>query len=246
MESKARILGHPIHPILIVFPLGLLATAVIFDVVALVSAVPKWAEFATYLTAAGVVGGLLAAVPGTIDWLAIPNGTRAKRVGLLHGVGNVIVVALFLVDWLLRRETPAAPPTGSVAAGLIGLGLALVTGWLGGELVGRLGVGVDDGANLNAPSSLSGRFGAGHALERARAAPLRPAGLRWSGAAGARCLRGKAHGESDSPRPAPGRCCRRSCRNLRSPGPPGRKRPVGPRHPSSDSPGSGRVHGGAG
>ena len=156
MESKARILGHPIHPILIVCPLGLLATGVIFDVVALVSAVPKWAQFATYLTAAGVVGGLLAAVPGTIDWLAIPNGTRAKRVGLLHGVGNVIVVALFLVDWLLRRETPAAPPTGSVAAGLIGLGLALVTGWLGGELVGRLGVGVDDGANLNAPSSLSG------------------------------------------------------------------------------------------
>ena len=156
MESKAKILGHPVHPILIVFPLGLLATAVIFDVVALVSNAPRWAEFATYLIAAGVVGGLLAAVPGTIDWLAIPRGTRAKRVGLIHGVGNVIVVGLFLVDWLLRRETPAAPPTGSVAAGLIGLGLALFTGWLGGELVGRLGVGVDDAANLDAPSSLSG------------------------------------------------------------------------------------------
>jgi uncharacterized membrane protein len=157
MESKAKILGHPIHPVLIVFPLGLLATSVIFDIVALVSHAPRWAEFATYLTAAGVVGGLLAAVPGTIDWLAIPRGTRAKRVGLVHGVGNVIVVGLFLLDWVLRRETPAAPPTGSIAAGLIGLGLALVTGWLGGELVGRLGVGVDDGANLNAPSSLSGR-----------------------------------------------------------------------------------------
>jgi len=157
MESKAKILGHPIHPILIVFPLGLLATAVIFDIVALVSHAARWAEFATYLTAAGVVGGLLAAVPGTIDWLAIPRGTRAKRLGLVHGVGNLIVVGLFLVDWVLRRETPAAPPTGSVAAGLIGLGLALVTGWLGGELVGRLGVGVDDGANLNAPSSLARR-----------------------------------------------------------------------------------------
>jgi uncharacterized membrane protein len=157
MESKAKILGHPVHPMLIVFPLGLLATAVIFDVVALVSNAPRWAEFATYLIAAGVVGGLLAAVPGTIDWLAIPRGTRAKRVGLIHGVGNVIVVGLFLVDWLLRRETPAAPPTGSVAAGLIGLGLALFTGWLGGELVDRLGVGVHDGANLDAPSSLSGR-----------------------------------------------------------------------------------------
>jgi uncharacterized membrane protein len=157
MESKTKILGHPIHPILIVFPLGLLATSVIFDIVALVSHSPRWAEFATYLVAAGVVGGVLAAVPGTIDWLAIPRDTRAKRIGLLHGVGNVIVVGLFLVNWLLRRETPAEPPTGSVAAGLIGLGLALVTGWLGGELVNRLGVGVDDGANLNAPSSLSGR-----------------------------------------------------------------------------------------
>jgi uncharacterized membrane protein len=157
MESKAKILGHPIHPILIVFPLGLLATSVIFDLVALVSHAPRWAEFATYLAAAGVVGGLLAAVPGTIDWLAIPRGTRAKRIGLIHGVGNVVVVALFLVNWLLRRDTPAEPPTGSVAAGLIGLGLALVTGWLGGELVDRLGVGVDDGAHLDAPSSLSGR-----------------------------------------------------------------------------------------
>jgi uncharacterized membrane protein len=157
MESKAKILGHPIHPILIVFPLGLLATAVIFDVVALVTATPRWAEFATYLTAAGVVGGLVAAIPGAIDYLAIPSGTRAKRIGLVHGIGNVTVVGLFLVDWLLRRDTPAAPPTGSVAAGLIGLGLALVTGWLGGELVDRLGVGVDDGANLDAPSSLSGR-----------------------------------------------------------------------------------------
>jgi uncharacterized membrane protein len=98
MESKAKILGHPIHPVLIVFPLGLLATSVIFDIVALVSHAPRWAEFATYLTAAGVVGGLLAAVPGTIDWLAIPRGTRAKRVGLVHGVGNVIVVGLFLLD----------------------------------------------------------------------------------------------------------------------------------------------------
>ena len=110
MESKAKILGHPIHPILIVFPLGLLATAVIFDIVALVSHAARWAEFATYLTAAGVVGGLLAAVPGTIDWLAIPRGTRAKRLGLVHGVGNLIVVGLFLVDWVLRRETPRTWP----------------------------------------------------------------------------------------------------------------------------------------
>jgi uncharacterized membrane protein len=104
-----------------------------------------------------VITGLLAAVPGTLDWLAIPRTTRAKRVGLIHGVGNVIVVALFAVSWFLRRDEPTLPPTEAVVAGLLGAGIAVVTGWLGGELVNRLGVGVDDGANLNAPSSLTSR-----------------------------------------------------------------------------------------
>lgn len=157
MDSRAKVLGHPIHPMLIVFPLGLLATAVVFDIVALAADRPRWAEIAFYLIGAGVLGGLAAAVPGTLDWLAIPRGSRAKRIGLVHGVGNVVVVALFILSWLLRRQTPASPPTEAVVAGLLGLGLALITGWLGGELVHRLGVGVDEGAHLDAPSSLTGR-----------------------------------------------------------------------------------------
>jgi uncharacterized membrane protein len=155
MESKAKALGHPIHPMLVVFPLGLLATSVIFDIIALVSDQTRWAEFAFYLIGAGVIGGLVAAIPGTIDWLAIPRGTRARRVGLLHGVGNVIVIALFALSWVLRRHNPAIPPTEAVVASLAGFVLAGVTGWLGGELVDRLGVGVDDGAHLDAPSGLS-------------------------------------------------------------------------------------------
>jgi hypothetical protein len=72
-------------------------------------------------------------------------------------VGNVIVVGLFLLSWLLRRPSPTAPPTEAIVAGLLGVMLMTLTAWLGGELVDRLGVGVDDGANLNAPSSLSAR-----------------------------------------------------------------------------------------
>jgi uncharacterized membrane protein len=155
MESRAKVAGHPVHPMLIVFPLGLLATAVIFDVIYLVTDNVRWTEVAFYMIGAGVIGGLAAAIPGTIDWLAIPRGTRARRIGLLHGVGNVIVVGLFFLSWLLRREAPGAPPTEAIVAGLIGVGLAVITGWLGGELVDRLGVGVDDGAHLDAPSSLS-------------------------------------------------------------------------------------------
>jgi hypothetical protein len=66
-------------------------------------------------------------------------------------------VALFALSWYLRRDQPAAPPTGAVVAGLLGAGLSVLTAWLGGELVNRLGVGVDDGAHLDAPSSLTGR-----------------------------------------------------------------------------------------
>jgi uncharacterized membrane protein len=155
MESKVKFAGHPVHPMLIVFPLGLLATAVIFDLVSLVSGNSQWTLVAYYMVGAGVIGGLAAAVFGWLDWFAIPSGTRAKRVGLLHGVGNVIVLALFILSWVLRRDNPEVPPTGAIAAGLVGFALAAFTGWLGGELVDRLGVGVDEGAHLDSPSSLS-------------------------------------------------------------------------------------------
>jgi uncharacterized membrane protein len=157
MESRAKLLGHPIHQMLIVFPLGLLATAVIFDLLAIALTDGYWSELAYWMTAAGVVTGLAAAPFGTIDWLTIPSGTRAKRIGAIHGAGNVVVVLLFGVSWLLRGGAPTAPSSLALTLSFAAGGLALVTGWLGGELVDRLGVGVDDGAHVNAPSSLSKR-----------------------------------------------------------------------------------------
>ena len=157
MEARARILGHPVHQILIVFPLGLLATGVIFDVIRLVSGNGYWSEIAHWMIAAGIIGGLAAAPFGLIDWTKIPSGTRAKRVGLLHGVGNVVVVVLFAASWLLRRGDPRAPGGLALVLSFAGVVLALVTGWLGGELVDRLAIGVDEGAHADAPSSLSGR-----------------------------------------------------------------------------------------
>ena len=157
MESKAKLLGHPIHPMLIVFPLGLLATAVAFDVVGLSKGDSSWFGISFWMIAAGIIGGLVAAVFGLIDWWAIPPATRAKAIGLWHGVGNVAVVVLFGASWLIRRPEPTNPRATALALSFIAIVLALVTGWLGGELVDRLGVGVDHGAHLNAPSSLSGR-----------------------------------------------------------------------------------------
>lgn len=157
MEARAKLFGHPIHQMLIVLPLGLLTGAIIFDVVQLVTGNGYWSEIAYWLIAVGVISGLVAAPFGVADWTKIPSGTRAKRIGLLHGGGNVVVVALFALSWLLRGGDPQSPGALALVLSFAGGGLAAVTGWLGGELVGRLSVGVDDGAHVDAPSSLSGR-----------------------------------------------------------------------------------------
>ena len=156
MESRAKLFGHPIHPVLIVFPLGLLATGVVFDILYMVTDNETFSIASFWMITAGILGGLLAAVFGLIDWLAIPNGTRAKSIGLWHGAGNAVIVVLFAISWLLRRDAvDYTPSTLAFILELAGSGLALITGWLGGELVYRLRVGVDRGANLDAPNSLT-------------------------------------------------------------------------------------------
>jgi uncharacterized membrane protein len=158
MESRAKLAGHPMHPMLIVLPLGLFTAAVVFDALYLGQGNPAFATVAYWNIAAGIIGGLLAAVFGLVDWWAIPQGTRAKQIGLFHGGSNVVVVVLFALVWWMRSSTADATPTTNVfMIEVVALALGCVAGWLGGELVDRLGVGVDDSAHLDAPSSLSGR-----------------------------------------------------------------------------------------
>ena len=157
MESRAKLLGHPIHQMLIVFPVGLLSTAVIVDVLYFFGRALIFAQVSYHLVIAGLIGGVLAAPFGYIDWRAIPRNTRAKRIGALHGVGNGAVLLLFLASAVMRSGLPTEPRTAAYVFSFAGAALALVTAWLGGELVDRLGVGVSDGANVNAPSSLRQR-----------------------------------------------------------------------------------------
>jgi uncharacterized membrane protein len=104
MESKVKLLGHPIHPMLIPFPLGLLGMAVIFDLLALFAGQTSLGDASRPMVAAGIITGLLAAVFGAIDWAALPAGTRAKQIATIHGLGNVVIVALFAIAWWLRRS----------------------------------------------------------------------------------------------------------------------------------------------
>lgn len=153
MKAKARFLGHPIHQMLIVFPLGLLGTAIVFDVIFLVTQELTMANVAYWMISAGLIGALLAIPFGIVDYTKIPPRTRAKRIGLLHGLGNGIVSMFFVLSWLLRG--PDIEPSGlAMACSFAGLALALITAWLGGELVSRLGIGVYNDASPNAVSSL--------------------------------------------------------------------------------------------
>ena len=157
MESRAKLFGHPVHPMLIPFPLGLLVTSFIFDIIYLITDNDAFSVAAFWMIAAGVIGGLAAAAFGIIDFSRVPDDTRAHSIGIWHAVLSVSMVVLFAVSWLLRLGESAEPGLIPIIFSLVGAALAGLTGWFGGELVDRLGVGVHEGAHLNAPSSLSGQ-----------------------------------------------------------------------------------------
>ena len=157
MESKTKIFGHAAHQLMIVFPLGLLSTAVIFDLLAVATKKPQFSQSAFWMLVSGLVGGAVAAPLGFNDWRYIPVGTRAKEIGRWHGLGNAVALALFGISASLRRGEDKQPGVAAVALSMAAGGVSGVSGWLGGELVDRLRVGIDDGAHLDSPSSLSGK-----------------------------------------------------------------------------------------
>jgi uncharacterized membrane protein len=172
MKAKALVAGHALHAQLIVFPLGLLGISPLWDILRLTTDGTMWGVVGFWTIVAGAVSALVAAVPGLIDYTKIPRGTRARGVATLHMILNLVVVALFVLSlWLRARTTGGYDQAGTLAMlpGWIAVGLAVVSGWLGGELVETLGIGVHEGAHPNAPSSLTGTGGT-------RAPQPRPAG----------------------------------------------------------------------
>ncbi|HEY0712720.1 MAG TPA: DUF2231 domain-containing protein [Polyangia bacterium] len=157
MKSKVRVAGHGLHPMLVAFPLGLLGISPLWDILRLSTGRTSWAGIAYWTIIAGVVSAVIAAIPGFVDWMAIPKGTRAKTIGLWHMGTNLVVLALFGISLWLRQAAPGGPEAAGVAAfvpGWFGVAFALVSAWFGGELVERLGMSVDEDATLDASSSL--------------------------------------------------------------------------------------------
>ncbi len=143
MKSKANFKGHPLHPILVSFPIAFLIGTLIFDVLGLVYDRNNFYTTAMYLEIAGIGFALLAAVPGIIDYIfVIPPKSSAKKRGATHGLINITMVIIFSVALLLRQKGDASFMIiiGLEIAGVILLSIA---GWLGGTLVFRNQIGVD-------------------------------------------------------------------------------------------------------
>ena len=156
MDSRLKIAGHAVHPMLIPLPLGMFLGTLIFDVVYLITDDLQFATVSFFMAVLAVVGGIAAAATGAVDFKNIPKGTRAKRVGLVHAIGNDIVIGLFALSAFLRyRAEDYEPSALALTLTFVGAAASFVTGWLGGELVERLGVGVDTDAHLDASSSLA-------------------------------------------------------------------------------------------
>jgi uncharacterized membrane protein len=156
MRTRLKLFGHPIHPMLVVFPVGMFITSVIFDILFLTTRNLEFCAAAFYMIVAGILGGLVAAIFGVIDWFSLPFNSRAWNIGIWHGIGNIFITMLFVLNWLQRRASPEFVPNSSMLfLSFLGVVLLLITAWMGGELIYRLGVTVDPGANPNAPNSIT-------------------------------------------------------------------------------------------
>jgi len=150
MASPASIGGHPIHPMLIPFPIALWVFSLIADVIYLWRGNPVWRDWlAFYTLLGGIIGAVLAAVFGIIDWLSIKD-REVKKVADWHARLNVIALLIFATSFYLRTTSGAGMVGGSytipVLLSVVGVILITVSGWLGGELVFRHGVAVDERA----------------------------------------------------------------------------------------------------
>lgn len=142
--STVAIAGHPIHPMLIPFPIALLSLVPVTDIVYATTESMFWSSVSYYLLWGGLVSAGLAGIVGLVDFIGVPR-VRTLRAGWAHMLLNVAVVGLSVVNLLLRWEDSIEHilPSGLILS-VIATGLLMVSGWFGGELAYRYKVGVMD------------------------------------------------------------------------------------------------------
>jgi uncharacterized membrane protein len=147
MASRASIYRHPIHPVLVVFPIGLWVFSFVCDIVALKRPENSvfWNDMAFYTMAAGVIGALLAAIPGYIDYHGL-HDSRVRRIATTHFVLNLVVIILYVFNLGFRLNQPVETKSSAVLISAIAIVLLAISGWLGGSMVYVHGVAVERGS----------------------------------------------------------------------------------------------------
>jgi uncharacterized membrane protein/nitrite reductase/ring-hydroxylating ferredoxin subunit len=144
MRSRVNIQSHPLHPILVAFPIALFTTSLIFDLLGLAFDRPLLSATGFYAMVGGIIGAVFAAVPGIIDWrTVVPPQSSAKKSGLIHGSLNTAVLILFIIEAVRRGGATAVPDRISVIISVVAVLMLGYSGWLGGTLVYRNQIGVD-------------------------------------------------------------------------------------------------------
>jgi len=143
MKSKAHFKGHPLHPILVSFPIAFFIGTLTFDVLGLVYNRNDFHITAMYLNIAGIGFALLAAIPGIVDYIFIvPPNSSAKKRGAKHGLTNITMVVIFAIALVLRQKQDISFVI-IISLEIAGVILLSIAGWLGGTLVFRNQIGVD-------------------------------------------------------------------------------------------------------
>lgn len=144
MKSKAVLLGHPAHPMLIPFPFAFLTGAFLFDAAGWLREEPSWWTTGAYLSLAGIATAVLAAIPGLIDYLyTVPPDSSAKTRATRHMLANLSAVALFAIAWWIRGESNTRPDLPVLGLEAVGLAALSAGAYMGGTLVTRNMIGVD-------------------------------------------------------------------------------------------------------
>lgn len=144
MRSTVAIQSHPVHPMLVFFPLGLWITSLAFDAIGWLRSDPILMGAGFYAILGGCVGAAIAAIPGVVDlFTVVPPNSSAKKRGYFHGALNIAALVLFaFIAW--RRGSADEPVDGtSILLSLLGVGGVIFSGWLGATLVYRNQIGVD-------------------------------------------------------------------------------------------------------
>lgn len=142
-QSTAKIGGHPIHPMLVPFPIVCFIGVLVTDIVFLNNHDPGWATASRYLLGVGIVMAALAAVAGLTDFMGSAL-IRSLGDALKHMLANVTAVVLEIVNFVVRLNNDAAIAGIGIILSVIVVLILLYSGWKGGDLVFRHGIGVDD------------------------------------------------------------------------------------------------------